>query len=434
MNLIEIRCFHSFQACETLRDEVNALNRNSSCPDPFSTFEFLETYSAHDKMADRHPEPHMWFITAFMASRLVGYLVLKLVKRRVFGIETATLSFFVTHDTDRPHLVARAECVDDVAAAMYGYLLGRKREWSMLELYQQDDRSPLVPPSSHPPLAGYLVRQWPSMENCTIPVRWDSLSDYFQAIPSKFRVNVRRQLRNLFAFGRLELLGSSDPAVTPRLLELYRAIERYSWKSRADIHIGCHPQRIQYFESLLAAHQPMRVSIQVLLLEGAPIAGLVCGEFLQGLYALHIVYDGRLHRFAPGSAILLMGMRRAIEGRFAFFNMLSGYSYYKGRWLAQSTQTRVVQIYRMGGLLFWRRLLGDALRWLRRSSASGSFARYNPLRRRLRRVAAGIGHPEPTDLNAEADGQEMYEALIAQIRRGPCEFLSTAELASAMPL
>jgi hypothetical protein len=432
--LIEVRCFDSFAAAASLRDDVNELNRLSARPDPFSTFEFFENFFRHDEYA---PEGHgfrLWFLTAFDAGRLIGYLALKRVTPTVLGIETATLSFFVTHDTDRPHLVAKPERVGEVCEAFYAYLLTRKREWSLLELQQQDDASPLFPPPPSVPFAGYRLGQWPSLENCTIPVRWGTLREYYRALAKKFRSNLARQMRLLLAAGDVQLLTSSDPSVTPALLELYCSIERHSWKSQAKASVGRHPKRIEYVRGLLAAEQPMRITIQLLLLDGVPIAGLINGAFMRGLYALHVVYDDRASRLAPGSAMLLLGMRQAIGGGYAFFNLLSGFGYFKARWLADVTATRIAQMYRRGTLLFWRRTLGDVKRRISKASSVSTRQSFNPARRDVQeRWVEEAALDGALALETGPGEREHIDALVAAIRKGRGEFLCKAELAAAMP-
>ncbi len=432
--MIEVRCFHTLEEAEALREEVNALNLASTRPDPFSTFEFFENYIRHDECFPEGQGMHLWFLAAFLDGCLVGYLALKQVTHKVLGLRTSKLGFFVTRDTDRPHLVARPEYLSQVSEAFYVYLLGRKQEWSFLEFQQQDDTSSLFPPPAAVDLKAYLVRQWPSLENGTIHVRWDTLREYFKALSKKFRSNVSRQMRSLLAAGDVELLASSDPATTPALFELYRSIEPRSWKSQANANIGRHPERIEYFKSLLDAQQPMRVSIQVLLLDGIPIAGLISGAFMKGLYALHIVYDDRLSRLAPGSALLLMGMRQAIDGRYAIFNLLSGFGYYKVRWLAEITETRIAQIYRAGGLLFWRRVFGDWKRWVLSAKSKETPVLFNPMRRDVSEregEQTELGNIPKPQISPEE--RERIAALIAEVRKGQGEFLSTAELAAVMP-
>ena len=268
--MIEVRCFHAFEEAEALRNEVNALNLASARPDPFSTFEFFENFLRHDECFPGGRGVRLWFLAAFLDGRLAGYLALKQVTRKVLGLRTSQIGFLVTHDNDRPHVVARPEHLSQVSEAFYAYLLGRKQEWSVLEFQQQDDTSSLFPPPATVSLKGYLVRPWPSLENGTIQVRWETLHEYFMALAKNSRHNVKRQVHHLLAAGNVELLASSDPAITPALFELYRGIELHSWKSKANANIGRHPERVEYVKGLLDARQPMRISIQILLFDGHP--------------------------------------------------------------------------------------------------------------------------------------------------------------------
>ena len=430
--MIAVRCFDSLEQVDALREEIDALNCLAARPDPFSTFAFFEAYLRHDEHHPAGRGMQLWFLAAFQEDVLIGYVALKRVTRRVLGMPVSTLGFLVTHDNDRPHVVARPEDMAAVCVSVYGHLLARKDEWSCLEFHQQDDSSALFPPPAAVDLGAYLVRDWPTLENCTVPVRWSSLQAYCQALSSKFRSNLYRQLQVLFAEGDLALLASSDPATTPALLELYLSIEPRSWKAQAHADLGRRRERVAYVRSLLEAQQPMKVSIQVLLIDGVPVAGLINGAFRGGLYALHMVYDDRASRLAPGSAMLLLGMRQAIEGGYAFFNLLSGFGYYKARWLAQITETRIAQIYRAGGLLFWRRVMGDCKRRLFTPAQRDPTARFNPVRRF---VAARQREPASTDdLRLGALDQERADAMVAAVRRGRGEFLSAAELAAVLPV
>jgi hypothetical protein len=435
LGLISVSCFGSFDDARHLIDEIDALNRASARPDPFSTFAFLENFSRHDEFRTAAGGMCLWFLTAFSGDRLIGYLALRKVESRVLGLATSTVGFLVTHDTDRPHLVALPENEQPVSEAFFAHLLTRASEWGMLEFQQQDPASALFPPPAQVNLKAYWQRDWVSLENCTLALTWPSLAAYFQALPKKYRTNLGRQMRKLLGAGVVELLGSADPAVTPALLELYRGIEAHSWKSQAKANIGRSRERIAYFEALLAPHQPMTIAIQILLLDGVPIAGIISGDFDKGLYALHIVYDDRVNPLAPGSAMLLMGVRRAIARQCDFFNLLSGSGYYKARWLAQTTETRVGQIYRIGGLLFWRRIVGDGLRWLSTVKASRVLVRFNPVRRKVaERECDAAEFDLLAPLQTPIDERHRIDELVAQVRRGDCEYLTGARLAEALPV
>jgi len=429
-----VRCFGSLEEAAFLREDVNALNRAGTRPDPFSTFEFFENFLRYEKFFPQDQNLRLWFLAAFDAGRLVGYMALKQLTHKVLGLRASKIDFLVTHDADRPQLVARPEHALAVSEAFYAYLLERKREWSFLEFRQQDAASPLFPPPAAARLKGYLVREWPSLDNGTIPLRWDTLDAYFKSFSPKFRSNVSRQMRSLLAAGEVEYLASSDPAITPALFELYHSIEPRSWKSRAGAAIGRYPQWVEYFKGLLDARQPMRVSIQLLLLDGVPVAGFISGAFMKRLYALHMVYDERLSRLAPGSALLLMAMRQAIDGRYALFNLLSGFGYYKVRWQAQMTETRIAQIYRAGSLLFWRRVLGDWMRRVFSARPNKAPVLFNSLRRDVgERESEQAERGKIPRLPISHEERERIAALIAEVRKGQGEFLSAAELAAVMP-
>jgi hypothetical protein len=426
--LISVRCFGSVAEAAPWRDAADALHRVCTRPDPFSTFAFFETFQRHDESHPDERDTQLWLLAAFRGERLIGYVALRRVTRRVLGLRTAALGFLVTRDTDRPHVVARAEDLPAVSTAFYAHLLVRRSEWSMLEFHQQDASSSLLPPPAGLDLAGHLVSGWTSLPNGTVHLRWPTLRHYVDDLPKRFRSNLTRQFEGLLGDGRVELLASSSPLATPALFELYLGIEQRSWKAQAQAGIARSPVRVAYSRSLLDADQPMRVSIQLLLFDGVPIAGLINGAFGDGLYALHIVYDEHHARRAPGSAMLLLGMREAIEGGYAFFNLLSGFAYYKSRWLADITETRIVQIYRRGSLPCWRRRCGDAWRWLRSRPGPAAPLRFNPARRALdTRVPPSAARSTP-------EGLERIGLLVAEARRRPGEFLSATALAAVLPL
>ena len=436
VHAVTIRCLHALAEIAALRPQINALNLASARPDPFSTFEFYENLLRRSSSLSGGTRSRVWFLAAFMDRELVGYLALEEVTDRVLWRPIKRLGFLVAHDADRPHVVAKAENIGVVTEMFYEYLRDHRREWDLLELQQQDSASTLYPPPPGVTLTGCWVRHWPNLDNGTIRVRWRTLQEYFDALAPKFRSNFLRQMRKLLASGETQLLTSSDPASTPALLELYCSIEKRSWKSATELTVGGTPERLDYFRALLDPRQPMQAVIQVLVLDGVPVAGLISGAFAgpahKGLYALHIVFDQSLSSTGPGSAILMMGMRYAIAGRFAFFNLLSGFGYYKTRWLADMTATRCAQIYRVGSLAFWRRLLGDTQRWL---------AARAPLA--VRRLLPATQSRDLDDLRQDRSERRAppvtvaeraaFRALIEAARGGNCEWLSTPELIAAMP-
>jgi hypothetical protein len=424
-------CYHTLEQAAVLRSEVNALNLESERPDPFSTFEFLETFLSCPDRDSSGGKTALWFLAATVDDRLIGYLALSHESKVLLGLQSSTIGFAVTRDADRPHVVARAEDVKAVSAAFLRYLLSRKQEWALLEFRQQDGDSPLFPLPAGVPLDGLATREWPSLENGTIRIRWRSLQQYLAELSKKFRSNVGRQMRHLLACGKVELLSSDDPSVTPALFELYLSIEPRSWKARADACIGRHPSRVAYFRALLDPRQPMRVSIHLLLVDGVPVAGLFCGSFADRLYALQIVYDDRLAALAPGSVMLLIGVRHAIAERCAYFNLLSGFGYFKARWLADIVHTRMGQVYRVDRPPFWKRLAGDSWRRLSRKPAGAEPVMFNPARRAASDPIDASATTREHPVVAVGAGERLHlDALIAAARDGRHEEMDGAALAA----
>lgn len=422
--MITVSCFHQLSAATAWRDSINALNLASDRPDPFSSFEFYEHCLRFP--ADQSPAPELWLLLALKDGALLGCLALKRCIDRVLGRPVARLVLLTAQRSDRPRLVVRDGDAAAVADAIYRYLLGRHREWSLLEFQQQDEGSTLT----HAVAVGrgYQCRQWPNEANASIAIRWTSGSGYLADLPKKHRAAVRRSLRLLSARGRVECLSSDDARLTPLLFELYREVERQSWKAATATGFDDNGGWCDYYRGLLASDRPMPIRVDVLLLDGRPIAGLISGLFANSGYALHIVHDERDADLAPGSAVMFLGVQRAIvEGRDAF-HLLWGYGYYKRRWLAALSETRSLQVYRTGSLLLLRRRLGDLRRRLRGETAAAETTLSNPARPSRDRPAAGAGAaPVPLASPRQA-------ALAASFIAGGGECLSSAQFAAMMPL
>jgi len=428
---MKVLCLHSLDELEPLRDQINALNLASSSPDPFSTFEYCRNLLRFGPLA-RSTTDRLWFLAALRGARLLGFMALKASVSSHFGLRECKLEFLAGHDGDRPHVVAAPEHLLEVTSVFFAYLNGRP-EWDMLELQQQGADSALYPPPAETPLHRCRIAEWPNMDNHSIDIVWRDLPEYFQSLTKKFRGELRRGTRRLFDAGDVQWLASSNPAATPALFELFCEIERRSWKSNAAFGISDHEWREEWMRGLLDPEQPMRIHIQLLLMDDVPIAGLICGEFnadRRNLYALQIAFDARFSALSPGSAMLLMGVRHAIVGRFASFNLLSGFGYYKHRWLARAVPTRAAQIYRIGRIPYWRRVLGDFRRAIARTRDAGNDLPFNRAKRERDSDEKPVTARLPSIDFAE---RAAFAARLEKLRRGNCLRLSKGELAALLP-
>jgi hypothetical protein len=427
--LITVRCLHSLADAGPWRDAINALNLVSDRPDPFASFEFYR--HCLDFPADQRTSPDLWLLLAHRDEALVGCLALKRSVDRMLGWPVARLTLLTAHRADRPRLVARAADAEAVADAMFGYLLGRQREWSLLEFQQQDPGSSLAAAADR---TGHTRRQWPNESNASIAIRWPDVESYCRDLHRKQRGNLKRGMHDLMAAGTVQCLSSDRTELTPVLFHLYRDVERRSWKAATPTGFDDNRGWRDYYEGLLAGDSPMRIRIDVVLLDGEPIAGLVSGQFANSSFALHIAHDERHAQLSPGSTVLFLGVQRAIAEQRDAFHLLWGYGYYKRRWLAELTETRSVQIYRNGSLLLKRRQLGDLRRRLRGDPVQAETTQWNPARQTLKGRDATGQVADHADRQAVPPETRARQRLLARgfiAAGGECR--SVRELAALLP-
>lgn len=429
---MDVRCFHELPLAAPFAAAMDNLNLAQVRPDPFATFAFYRHLLDSNQRFATDTPARVWLLLVFDDEVLVGYVALQQAEHRVLGLRASRLGWLTAYRADRPHLIARADLATPVREAIYAHLLGRRREWSLLEFEQQAAASPSMMPPPQATRDGYRYRTWPNMPNATVNIRWNTLAAYVAALSSKARSNVTRQLRTLLAAGDVELLTSSDPQVLKPLFELYSSIEAHSWKAQAEAGFSGGRQWTEYYAGLMDAAQPMRIGIQVLLLDGVPIAGTINGVFCKGMYALHTVYDDRLSQLGPGSAIFLMGIRKAIDDGCEFLDLLWGFGYYKERWLAQISDSQSVQIVRVGTPYFWKQRVGDVVRRGLGVAADKAVAVFNPARRAVARAPAISPRDARASIASEVD-HDLFAGLVHQVRQGQGEFLNAHQLAAAMP-
>jgi hypothetical protein len=424
---VKVECLHTLGEVAILRTQINELNARSARPDPFSTFEYYEAVLNSDPGFQTGGQSSLWFLVAYRGDAPIGVLALKRTASKVLWRRCFTLDFLVGHDTDRPHVVATDSNYSAVIEAFYLYLRGRP-DWDLLELQQQAPDSCWPRYLDSAPMRGMWRKSWPTMQNHTIRLRWNSIADYADALSKRVRSETRRQLRRLLALGELRLLSSTDPSSTGALFELYCMLERHSWKALTPLSVDSDASRAALTIGLLGAQPTLETEIHILLLDNAPIAGLInlslSGSSRES-YALQVAFDARYATYSPGSAMLLLGIRSAIEARFEAYNLLSGFGYYKSKLLADATATQSIQLYRGVSPLLWRRLLGDARRRL--------------LRRKVEERGIAVRDGMLNEAGME-DGTRNPEeraragVLIGRALQGRCEYLTTDELAALMPL
>jgi hypothetical protein len=402
---LSLSCFRSFAEAAPWREALDAINFASSRPDPFSTFDFLEHYFQHDEYFPGGKGFTLWLLVVFRGKEPIGYLPLKHTEERVLGLQASKVSFLVLHDTDRPHLVARAADEPAVATACYRWLAERGADWSLLEFHQQEAGSPLAHLPPELSARRYRLAHWECHENSTLRMRWPSLAAYYAELSPNLRGSLSRLSRRLVETGHTEVVSTRDPACLPTLFELYLEVEERSWKANVGAGVGRSPLRENYMRELLRNRRLLEVDIKILLLDGVAVSGIMTGAFGNTRYLLQLAYDATLSRLGPGSPMLALCVRDTLLEGCAAFNFLNGFAFYKSRWLAEVTPTRIVQLYRRGSLPDWRRRVGDLKRRLERRQHHQTPIYGNP-----QRIAAEQGG-DPAEKVA---GETLWQACPAR--------------------
>jgi CelD/BcsL family acetyltransferase involved in cellulose biosynthesis len=383
-----VKVVHTREQLAPLFGELAALNLASRRPCPFSTPEFLSLTLEHDEFAA--PSDELLFLLAHAGGRLVGYLPLRKTMLRALGIPYGRIESFSLGYCDRPYAVARAEDEAACAAAFYRHLRERERGWSMLDLTAQDAASALHA-IVEAPGRGYWARRFETAPNTTIPLRFTTLADYFKSLDGDFRRNVTARCRRLLTAGRVEVVSSSDPAARGELLDMYLDVETRSWKASVGAGIARHPDRLAFFRALCAS--PLTTVLQVMLLDGVPIAGLAAIELKGSWYILETTYDSAYSDLAPGYLLHLVALGEAIARGQGAFNLLHSYAYYKKSWNGVVTKTAAVQVYRVLSVPYLKARAGDLKRLLARGGQEEE--QFNPTRRAAGEQGSAKDGPRP---------------------------------------
>lgn len=391
---VRVEAVRSLAELEPLRAALDALNGRSRRPCAFSTFEYIRSMLLHDEFAvatDR-----LLVLCGYRGEELIGYLPLRSSRARVLGLPFRKVTMLVSHDTDRPHVVARGEDEQACCAAFFRHLAGRER-WSSLELAFQDEESRLWPPPLSP--WRFHCRRFENLPSITIPLQAKSIGEFYRSFPGEFRNTVGRMSRRLFRAGRVEVISSQDPRASRPLLDLYMDVERRSWKVAARAGISRHPERLAFFQSLCEPDQKLKLAHDLILLDGVPVAGMVSGTFEDRFYAFETTYDSAYADLSPGYLTWLMAIRHGLVQGLRSYNLQSAYSYYKERWSGVSTPTWAVQVFRIPSLPFFKARAGA---WKRRlfGGASESLL-YNEAKRSVEAKPSGEPGARP-DRSAEA--------------------------------
>ena len=392
---LEIRVYEHLRGVPLLERGLDALNLASRRPTPFNGRQVLQAFLDHDEYGGPHQSPRL--LAVVEGERLVGFLPLRRVPVRALGRDEAKVEFLVTHDSDRPDLVARPEDERRCAQAIWRHLLGAGRDWQVLELCNLEPCSPLLPGPGQA-LPGAFTRALEGLPTSVIPTPQADLAAWYRTLKKSWRHTVSRQGRKLLSAGHVELVTCRDRRAGAALLDLYLDVERRSWKRGHGV--GRHPARLALHRALCSPESDLPLTFQFLLLDGVVVSGFVFGEFAGTTYGMEICYDAAFAALAPGNLMSLASVGEVIARGRRSLNLFAGFAYYKGNWGAELLPTRTLQLFHPGSAHWLKAHLGDLKRRFAGSWLGERTGRFNQVKKQ---VDAGQATPA-------GDGEDRGEA------------------------
>jgi len=418
---LRVEAFRSLAAAAHLAAAVEALNLASRRPSPFLTLSYAETFLAHDEFALPGTEP--LFLAAFHGEELAGFLALRRRRQRAVGWSSVKIEALVTHDIDRPAIVTRPQDEAACAEAFWRHIVEQERDWTFVEIQEQELDSPLVPPPSLGPR--FWVRRFENNPNATIHLDYPDGAAYFRSLSNNQRRAIRHSTNRLFRGGEVEIVSSDDPLLQPALLDLYLDVETRSWKADTDAALSRHPVRLEFFRALARGRASPSLWFRFLLLDGFPIAAELNAHYADTEYGLEVVYDEDHRALAPATLLFFVSVAEAISAGAKHFNLMNNFAWQKERWGATIRDLAAIQVFRKGSLSSVKARLGDLRRRLVRPGPSQRHATVN------------LSKPEREERPARPPSEEARrraaDRLAALERSGALRRLRGAALRALLP-
>lgn len=153
---------------------------------------------------------------------------------------------------------------------------------------------------------------------------------YLASRPRHLRHELARKRKRLEREFDAKWVSVADPGEADRAMTEVLRIERNSWKEREGTSIGSEPDAAAFYSRVTrncAAQGWLRV--ELLYLNGEPVAHIL-GAVLRGVYyALKTSYDEAYSTWSPGIVLFEYAIRRAFEEGLATFDFLGDESRWK---------------------------------------------------------------------------------------------------------
>lgn len=269
-------------------------------------------------------------VAVYRGSELVAALPVFVDERRKLGLRFRTLELVGNRVSYHNSLVT----VLDAGAAMDVLLeIAAEKRVDIVRLANVPDDSALAAWLDDNTLHnGFRVTRIATESSPYLPITmsWD---DLLASKPKKFRYKARKRAEALNTEDAMSVRMYTTMDDCGDLLSAIRTIEEHSWKQAAGISVFDRDHERRYFELLLPAiANEGAMFAHVLFRDERPIAYNLCCVHRGWVGQMKTSFDTRYSTLSPGSTLIDIGIRTAIEKGASEFDFLGDADKHKTAW------------------------------------------------------------------------------------------------------
>lgn len=331
-----------------LGDEWDALLAESTVGCTFLTWDWVDSWAfVHDGVA----EPFV-LLCRDEDGALIGIVPLVRLRNTIASKLVRIVRFLgdIGDDANNFDIIARAGREADVVSSMLSALESSPSTWDVLDLRQVPAESPALPRL----IEGVRQRGWIVTETrvphlvLDLPSTWEA---FLKRLSSNTRWRLSRNATLLAAEGVLAYRECETAGDIATYLDALFALHAQRWALRGQRPGPDEQVRRRFYDRvtprLLDRH---RLELDMLELDGRPIAAQLGFHYGDTYHALHSAFDPSFARFSPSVALASKIVCRLLARGIRHYDYLHGDEPYKLRWLPRKTTYARLVIVRPGSL------------------------------------------------------------------------------------
>lgn len=325
-----------FRELDALRQEWSELWERCPSATPFQAPEWLLPWWKHLGRG------RLWAVALRREGRLVG--LAPLFVSRYIGMPLRRVGLLGTGDSDYLDLLMEPDSAADGARLLLDLLAARRARWDFCDFQQLPPGSPLLE-AAPPPGFRLGVRK---QEVCPVLPLPRSVEGFREALPSRFRANLRYSRRRLERETGASF-ALADASTLDADLDALFAAHGARWNRRF-MPGAFAGERVRCFHREAAAGilARGRLRLHTLHVRGAARAALYCFADGRRGYYYSGGFQPDLARFSPGALLIEQAIEETICSGVGEFDFLRGDEPYKYAWGARDRWNHRLLLWRCG--------------------------------------------------------------------------------------